>query len=117
MNWQEKSFEMAVAEDGIATYDDDEAILNNLREWCLTPMGTVADWPSWGYDPAPLLFAPQSGKGGGSEILAEISLLQKLRQDVFGIDVSGISVEFIDMGRLRMTLACEGQLFVGEILR
>lgn len=79
------------ADTGVKTHYDGNAANNNIREWLATPMGTVADWPTWGNELYKYQHEPTSVN---LAVAIEMHIAKKLPQDVKGIKIKNILIEF-----------------------
>lgn len=100
---QEYDFLLELGADGIKSYTDVDALFNNIREWLLTPQGSVASFPSWGHTFNRFHFHPQ---GSALNVLVESQIVQKMPRDVYGLTIRGISVDFKDVDLFYVRIDC-----------
>ncbi len=99
---------LALSEGGLKQYSDADAMNNNIREWFDTPMGTIADNPSWGH---PLTMMQHEPGGDDMEVVAEMFIVEKIIQDIDGIGLEGVSVKFIEIDFLQITVSHQYGLY------
>ena len=81
----------AAPDEGIKTYDDGAAMNQRVLEWLKTPIGDIADLPGWG---SPLFSFKHEPDSVNLQVMAEMSIFQKLVHDIANIDLRHVSVEF-----------------------
>jgi len=86
---KEIDFLLEVNSLGVITYDDEQAAINNIREWVLTPMNDIYGMPSWGnqfhlfrHYPANVIL----------EMQIEAHIVIKLPIDIPSVVITGIKV-------------------------
>jgi phage baseplate assembly protein W len=86
----------------VRKYDDEDALQDRIFEWLETPQGTMADLPGWGHNLAVLKHEPQ---GVNLNVVAEMSIMTKMPQDIENLVIQGVSVEFseIDLCKIVIT--------------
>jgi len=92
---------MVMDDSGVSVHTDEAALNERLREWFETPMGTVADLPSWGH---PLLMLKFEPPGVNLNIMAEMLITEKLPRDISSLQLRSVSVEFDEIDLLRVNI-------------
>ncbi len=85
----------------IRTYDDGEAMNQRILEWLDTPEGTVADMPDWG---SPLLRFKHEPDSPSIQVMAEMLIFRRLSEDVKGIDIRAVSVQFPEIDLMQISI-------------
>lgn len=78
---------MALDESGVVVLEDDDAAINNVREWMDTPVGSIYGLPAWGNRFAAFKHQPPTE---AVEIAIENMVVTELPRDVRGIIVRGV---------------------------
>jgi hypothetical protein len=83
----------------IKTYADSDAAGQQISEWLGTPEGSVADLPAWGNNLSAFKHEPN---GINLQVMAEISIFQKILIDIPDINLKRVGVEFpgIDIAKI-----------------
>lgn len=100
---QELDFLLELASDGIKSHVDFEALANNMSEWFLTPVGSVASFPSWGNTLNKFRFYPQSS---ALAVMVESEIVRKMPVDVYGLVIRAISVVFLEIDLCNVRINC-----------
>jgi len=98
---------------GLATHADGNALEDRIQEWLETPEGTVADMPWWGNRLGAIKHEPQ---GASLQVMAEMSIVEKLPVDVRNVQVKGVLVENIEIDLVRVVVQYQLGTFVGEVV-
>lgn len=98
---------------GLAVHRDGEALTDRISEWLETPEGTIADIPWWGNRLMGLKHEPQ---GVNLQVFAEMMIAEKLPLDVKNLELSGVSVESVEIDRVNVVIACKVGKFSGEVV-
>jgi hypothetical protein len=106
LDWQFKT-----GESGVMTHKNADAVASNIREWCATPQGTVADWPSWGNNFHQLKFLPQREFVS----VAESLIMRKMQQDIWHLQIRGIRLEVEEVDLFRIYVDYGFDLFTDQI--
>lgn len=82
---------------------DGEAMNERIREWLATPAGTVANDPEWGNNLSQFKHDPLSA-GNGLDTQIELAIVSKMPQDIEDLQITGISVEILDVDLFRLVV-------------
>lgn len=100
-------------QDAVSRYESVDAINDRIMEWFETPLGSIADFPSWGNTLAGLQHEPITDT---LEVLMEAKIIHKLSSDC-GLSISGVRLDFIDIDRIDVKLLHQYGLFSSEVNR
>ncbi len=78
----------------VRKYDDEDALQDRIFEWLETPQGTVADLPGWGHNLTILKHEPE---GVNLNVVAEMSIMTKMPQDIENLVIEGVSITFTEI--------------------
>lgn len=90
-------------ESDVERFASADAMAERIREWLDTPEGTMAHYPSWGHNLTPYKHDPLS-KGGGLDVMIEMSIAQKLPIDIEDIVLKGVNVIVMDIDLFRLEI-------------
>jgi hypothetical protein len=85
----------------VRKYGNEDAMQDRIFEWLETPQGTLADLPEWGHNLMVLKHEPQSIN---LNVVAEMSIMTKMPQDIENLIIQGVSVEFTEIDLCRITI-------------
>ena len=100
-------------QNALARYQGPDALNDRITEWFETPMGTIADLPSWGHALGAFAHEPLSVN---LEVMMEAQIVKKLSSDC-GIPISGIRVNFLDIDLCRILILYSSGWFDSEVNR
>lgn len=98
---QELDYLLVLDHRGIKQHSDADALNNNIRDWLVNPMHSIADQPSWGHNLTPFRFSPQ---GDDTEAMIEMAIIRKLPKDVKGLSISGVRVHWQSFDECHITI-------------
>jgi phage baseplate assembly protein W len=92
----------------VKAYDGGDAMGQSISEWLGTPEGSVADLPEWGNN---LFSFKQEPTGINLQVMAEISIFQKILIDIPNIELRRVGVEFPDIDMAQITIESNTGVF------
>lgn len=98
-SWQIHS----TSREDIEKQTDGEALSERIREWLATPVGSVANYPSWGNELFRFKFDPLS-KGNDLDVLIEMAIARKLPVDIDDLILLGVDVQVNDIDLCTITI-------------
>lgn len=82
------------SDEDVTKYGDGDALSERIREWLSTPIGTVADNPSWGHNLKTFKFDPMNNN---LAVSIELAIAEKLPKDISDLIFVGIRVDFLEI--------------------
>lgn len=98
---------------GVEHLFDGPAVDDRIKEWFETPVGSMADHPSWGHNLAQFKHDPLDTT---LEIRIKLAIFNKLPVDVRDIVIQSIGVEFIDIYRCKVLINHQIGIYTGEVI-
>ncbi len=105
---EEIDYMLGTDEGGLKTLSDEEALYNRILHWFDTPIGSIADNPSWGH---PLLMLQHEPGGPDFEVMAEMLIMEKLPKDIKNLIVIGFRVEFLEIDLFNVVIEHQLDVF------
>ena len=92
----------------VKIHEDGEGMGQKISEWLGTPEGSIADLPGWGNN----LFAlKQEPTSINLQVMAEMSIFQKMLVDIPAIELRSVGVEFPDIDMVKITIESNAGIF------
>lgn len=88
-------------DEDVSSYGDEDALSERLLEWFETPVGTLADLPSWGHNLKGFKFDPLNLS---LDVAIEIAIIEKLPRDIADLVFVGIRVEALEIDLCKIVI-------------
>jgi len=99
---KELDYLITLSAGGVQSHIDGAAQNNNITEWFDTPQGSIADYPAWGHNLGAFRFEPDNSEDVA--VMLEMSIVEKLTQDVVGVQIYSIRIEVVEFDRWKIVL-------------
>ncbi len=97
----------------VERYGDEGALSDRIKEWLETPVGTLADIPSWGHNLSSFKFDPTSVD---LAVAIELAIVEKMTTDIRDLVFLGIRVSYPEIDKCELLIRHQFGTTVTELV-